>query len=161
MLNTLPALLERLHQIKIHKGSTDLTKIQWECQKNNAGKQSKRYKWVKKGSKNLSFHDHIPEAICGALLSSSPPCPSTFQSTQRSPDWGLLLLPRVTGQCFFCWLLSVPTSSPLVPPYWKQTPFSLSPPPVIHFLYFLHFHFTQLSCSISISLNNMEHGVRL
>lgn len=48
MLNTLPALLERLHQIKIHKGSTDLTKIQWECQKTmQVNNQKDAHDWRK------------------------------------------------------------------------------------------------------------------
>lgn len=62
-----------------------------------------------------------------------------------------LLLLRATGPCFFCWLLSVPTSSPLIRPDGKQTP-SFSGP-VIHFLCFLPFHFPQLFCSVSLSLN--------
>ena len=51
----------------------------------------------------------------------------------------------------FCWLLSVPISSPLIRPDWKQTP-SFSGP-VIHFLCFPPFHFPQLFCSVSLSLN--------
>lgn len=42
-------------------------------------------KCPQKGSKNRSFHDQTLGAICGVLLSSSPPHPSTFPTPQSSP----------------------------------------------------------------------------
>lgn len=92
----------------------------------------------KRGSIVYSSHDQMPEAVCAALLSSSPPCPSTFPSLPSPLIEPIYRYHERQGHAFSADCLSSRTSSPLIPPSWKPTPFSpaLFPFLVIHFLCF-------------------------